>query len=226
MLGFGLSDKPADHHYSLLEQADLLTDVLQLQDISNCHVLAHDYGNSVVQEMLYRQQQGELDTRLLSICWLNGGLFAESHRPLVAQRLLKSPLGPLFVRLMGKGAFSRSLKRIFGPDTAPESSAVDVLWWLLGYQQGRRVLPRLLHYLDERRMYRDRWVRAMQHTDILLGFINGHHDPISGEHMLQRFQTLLPEAYTARLAVGHYPQIEAPQQVLSAYQGFVSDIMS
>ncbi len=49
MLGFGFSDKPAQHNYSLIEQADLHQQLCQQLEVSACHILAHDYGVSVAQ---------------------------------------------------------------------------------------------------------------------------------------------------------------------------------
>ncbi|MGH3636010.1 MAG: alpha/beta fold hydrolase, partial [Mycobacterium sp.] len=56
-LGFGLSDKPRPHHYSLLEQADLVQTVVQEVAATTTGpvvVLAHDMGTSVTTELLAR----------------------------------------------------------------------------------------------------------------------------------------------------------------------------
>jgi len=55
MLGFGFSDKPAQHHYSIHEQADIVETVVGKLGLSRFHVLAHDYGDTVTQELLARQ---------------------------------------------------------------------------------------------------------------------------------------------------------------------------
>ena len=98
MLGFGDSAKPCGHAYSLLEQADLQQALLAHLAISvPVHVLAHDYGDSVAQELLARHYQQRLC--LASCVFLNGGLFPETHHPVLVQKLLLSPLGGLFGRL-------------------------------------------------------------------------------------------------------------------------------
>ena len=57
MLGFGDSAKPRGHAYSLLEQADLQQALLAHLGIGQpVHVLAHDYGDSVAQELLARHR--------------------------------------------------------------------------------------------------------------------------------------------------------------------------
>ncbi|MFT6897148.1 MAG: pimeloyl-ACP methyl ester carboxylesterase [Paraglaciecola sp.] len=224
LLGLGLSDKPYKHHYSLLEQADIVEALLAQQGVSQCHILCHDYGDSVAQELLARHFQQQTTVDIQSICYLNGGLFADHHRPLLTQKLLKSALGPVLCRFMSQSSLHSSLSKIFGPNSQPQPSHVEVLYSLLEHKQGKRVLPGLLRYLDERQVQAHRWVSAMQQTAVPQCFINGVHDPISGQHMLTRFEQLLPQAKTHALDVGHYPQLEAPRQVTELYQGFVRQL--
>ena len=59
-LGFGASEKPADHHYSLHEQADLVEALWAHEGVTRTRVLAHDYAVSVTQELLARRGEGSL----------------------------------------------------------------------------------------------------------------------------------------------------------------------
>jgi len=64
-------------------------------------------------------------------------------------------------------------------------------------------------------------VGALQRGDVPLRVIDGEVDPISGAHMVERYHQLVPHADTVLLAnIGHYPQIEAPVQVLKHYLEF------
>lgn len=54
MIGFGFSDKPINYHYSIGDQADLQQALLTSLGISSIHLLAHDYGDTVAQELLAR----------------------------------------------------------------------------------------------------------------------------------------------------------------------------
>jgi hypothetical protein len=54
-----------------------------------------------------------------------------------------------------------------------------------------------------------------------LRVIDGEVDPISGAHMVERYRQLIADADTVLLpGIGHYPQIEAPVQVLKHYLAF------
>ena len=225
LLGFGLSDKPKPHEYSVLEQADIVDQLCQRLGIEKVKVVAHDYGNSVAQELLSRQQQGKLSFTIERLCWLNGGLFSESHRPILTQKLLHSWLGPLIAKIMSKSTLRKGFNKIFGPNTPPKEHELAVLWALIEYNNGAAVMPKILDYLDERQRYRDRWVEAMQYyadnNEVVLCFINGIHDPISGKHMLDQFRLLLPGVHSLELNVGHYPQLEAADEVNAAIKEFM-----
>lgn len=221
LIGFGFSGKPRDYAYAIADQADLCEDLLRLEGVTDYHVLAHDYGDTVAQELLARQQPGRDAPRLRSLALLNGGLFPEAHRPLLTQRLLASPLGPVLARLTNRGTFAASMRRIFGPRTPPSPELLDGFWMLLLAQDGRRVLPRLVAYMEERRQQRGRWVGALMHSAVPLKLINGAADPISGAHMVARYRELVPNADVTVLPdIGHYPQCEAPAAVLEAYLAF------
>ncbi|NLB99781.1 MAG: alpha/beta hydrolase, partial [Pseudomonas formosensis] len=86
---------------------------------------------------------------------------------------------------------------------------------------GPAVMHRLIRYMAERPVHRDRWVSAMQQTAVPLRVIDGAADPISGAHMVERYRQLIANADTVLLeGIGHYPQVEAPEQVLRHYLDF------
>ena len=78
--------------------------------------------------------------------------------------------------------------------------------------------------MAERRVHRARWVGALQDSAVPIRLINGLDDPISGAHMVARYRELVPHRDVIELAgVGHYPQLEAPAQVVSAALPFLKD---
>lgn len=220
MLGFGYSAKPRGHAYRLLEQADLQQALLaHVGEQRPLHVLAHDYGDSVAQELLARHEEGRI--RLASCVFLNGGLFPETHRPVLAQKLLLGPLGALIGRRFNRRTLAANLARVFGPGTPPDAAELDAFWHLIAHDGGPRVMHRLIRYIPERREQRARWVAAMQATRLPLRVIDGEVDPISGAHMVARYRELIANADCVLLdGIGHYPQTEAPQQVLTHYLHF------
>lgn len=223
LLGLGFSAKPRGHRYSVAEQADLAEAVAQHHGWDRAGVLAHDYGDTVAQELLARSDRdpGNAALRIQRLCLLNGGLFPETHRARPIQRLLASPLGAGLVGLMRRRGFARSLNALFSPTRQLDERAIDEYWALLQHEDGIRAVPSLLGYMAERRRERARWVGALQATGIPLRLICGALDPVSGLHMADRYRELIPCADIVLLEdVGHFPQLEDPGRVFAAASAF------
>lgn len=220
MLGFGASDKPPGFGYTIAASADQWEALARATGVREVALLAHDYGDTVAQELLARQREGRLGFRITSAVFLNGGLFAEATRPLRLQRLLAGPLGPLMARFTGEARFRQSMARICARPW-PEGE-LAAAWQGLASHGGRAVMPKLLGYIAERHRHRERWVGALQHAGIPIALINGLEDPISGRSIVARWRELLPQAPVFELpGVGHYPQLEAPAELLLAYEKFI-----
>ena len=226
MLGFGFSDKPSPHSYGIMEQADLCEALVAECALAEFHVLAHDYGDTVAQELLARQNEGRGEGRWASVCFLNGGLFPETHRARLIQRLLLSPLGPSVGKLITRRSFERSFSAVFGSETKPSVAEIDAFWGLINFKEGKRAMPALMSYMTDRKRHRERWVGALQNTSVPIGLINGSADPVSGAHMVERYRELVgEEQWIVELPeIGHYPQFEAPDRVVDAYLGFLQDV--
>ncbi len=221
MLGFGLSDKPKNIAFSLMHQADLQEALLSELGVGEAHLLVHDYGNSVGQELLARQQENGLSFSLKSICFLNGGLFPEQHRPLPIQKLGVSPLGGLIGFLLSRDKLRQNFDQIFGPNTKASDAEIDGHWELIKAQGGVRIFHKLLQYIPERKANRERWVGALVNAAVPIRLIDGGADPISGKHLYDYYKQQVPNADAVLFdTIGHYPQTEAPQEVASAFLEF------
>jgi pimeloyl-ACP methyl ester carboxylesterase len=221
MLGFGMSEKPRDQHYSIFLQADVCQALLEEFGVDSPHVLAHDYGDTVAQELLAREREGRL--RIRSMCFLNGGLFPETHRARLVQKLLATPVvGALLARSMSYGKFEATMRSISGQQP-PSREELEDLWVLAERDGGRKALARLISYMEQRRRNRERWVGALVKSSVPLKLICGAADPVSGAHMAARYRQLVPHPDVSLLeGAGHYPQLEEPDRVVDEYFGFRS----
>ena len=219
MLGFGLSAKPQDASYTIMRQADICQALLERFGVGAAHVLAHDYGDTVAQELLAREREGRL--RLLSVCFLNGGLFPETHRARLVQKLLAAPvIGPLLAKTMSRARFDATMRSIWGR-RPPSDEELGDLWALVEHDGGRQALARLINYMEQRRRNRARWVGALVDSSVPRRLVCGADDPVSGAHLTVRYRELVPDPDVVLLeGVGHYPQLEDPDRVLDAYFAF------
>lgn len=236
MMGMGFSAKPSAYRYSVHDHADMHEALLADLGVRSAHVLAHDLGDSVAQELLARSVFGDHaygSWDIESITWLNGGLFAEAYTPRVMQKLMSgTPLGDLMSPLQGSPLSRRILEptinEMFGPNTKPTRQMMQTFHQILEYNDGKRVLHQVGRFLDDRRTHRNRWVRAMRETSVPMRLIDGPVDPNSGAHMARRYAEVVPDADVVMLAddIGHWPQIEAPEAVLRHFLDHVEGVMT
>lgn len=221
MLGFGLSAKPRSG-YSIFRQAEIQMALLQELGVTEFDVVAHDYGDTVGQELLARRNEQGAGFGLGRMLLLNGGLFPEQHRLLPIQRLGSSPFGFIVGRLMNRQRFGQSFYRVFGVETQPDEQELDDFWRLIAHNDGHRISHTLMHYIAERREHRERWVGALQQAAVPLKLVDGGVDPISGRHMYDYFRELVPGAEAVCFDdIGHYPQTEAPDRLLPEIWNFL-----
>ncbi|NWZ57437.1 MEST protein, partial [Haliaeetus albicilla] len=194
-VGFGFSDKPRPHRYSIFEQASIVEGLVRHLGLHHqrINLLSHDYGDTVAQELLHRSLQPLM-------LWL---LFTEVasgrcrfHFGLVAQ---------VYIAL-------RAISRLCNT-------------WRHRLPCNNRFLFSILQYINQRKKHRDRWVGALMSTSVPLHLIYGPLDPVNPHpEFLQLYKKVLPMSTVSVLDdhISHYPQLEDPTGFLNAYLNFIN----
>lgn len=222
MIGYGFSNKPKKFDYTTFAQVDILQGLIEHLNINKLHILAHDYGNTITQELLARDEEKRLNFKIETICFMNGALFPETHKPILAQKILISPIGSLFGKLIPDSKFRQSLASVFGKNTQPTREEFDDFMKVFQYNDGRRISHKLIRYMTERQKYRSRWVGALERMTQPFRFINGLEDRVSGKHLVERFREVLPHQndIIELEGIGHFPHFEVPEVLLKHFFEF------
>uniref|UniRef100_A0A674CX03 Mesoderm specific transcript n=1 Tax=Salmo trutta TaxID=8032 RepID=A0A674CX03_SALTR len=200
-LGFGFSDKPRPHRYSIFEQASVVEALVSHLGLTEQRVnlLSHDYGDTVALELLYR----------------------------FLQKLLKdsSFLSPVLTRLTNYMVFSKGLGDVFGPYTQPTDAELLDMWTGVRFNDGNLVMDSILQFINQRDEHRDRWVGALTSTFIPVHMIYGPLDPVNPHpQFIFLYQKLVQRSTVSVLDehISHYPQLEDPTGFLNAYFSFIN----
>jgi pimeloyl-ACP methyl ester carboxylesterase len=213
LIDYGRSLNPSRRNWHIHDQADMLEALLEHAGVSATHIVAHDVGDTICQELLARDNDGVPGFTIASLILMNGGIFPAEHRARPVQKLLLSPMGPFVAKLMGRKKFMAALAEVFGPETRPDEEAGKVIWSISTGVNGKRSFARRIHYMTDRKHYEQRWVTALKETDIRMRMINGVDDPVSGAHVCDVIATEVPHMEVIRLeGIGHFPPLEAPAQ--------------
>ncbi|KAF1515392.1 Mesoderm-specific transcript protein, partial [Eudyptula albosignata] len=202
-VGFGFSDKPRPHRYSIFEQASIVEGLVRHLGLRHqrINLLSHDYGDTVAQELLHSARL------FFALGWF-------LSRPIT--RLLPCS-SELFVSGSGQSSGpTRSLRRqstgTCGRRCGP-MTAISLF------------LFSILQYINQRKKHRDRWVGALMSTSVPLHLIYGPLDPVNPHpEFLQLYKKVLPMSTVSVLDdhISHYPQLEDPTGFLNAYLNFIN----
>ncbi|KAK7495547.1 hypothetical protein BaRGS_00013245 [Batillaria attramentaria] len=232
-LGYGFSDKPLSHSYTIGEQADIVERLTQKLSLKQAHLLSHDYGDTVALELLARHNAAtQPESRSLpvlsvqSLTMLNGGVFPETNNPRPMQQLLLIPvLGPLLSRLTFFHLFKFGFGEIFG-DTKPSEEEYLDFYAGLRHKNGHHVNPSLLQYIPERSKFKERWVGALTSTQVPVLMIYGPADPVNPPAFAEHFRKTVPQhrLEVLKTSIGHYPQWEEPESILHHLSHFIQHL--
>jgi len=216
LLGFGLSDKP-DQRYSLFEQADLIEAMARSLGLDEVALVTHDIGDSVGGELLARHLDGTLGFDVARRVVTNGSIYLGMAHLTDGQQLLLSLPDERLVDGLGRDALVQALQATFAPGSPVPDEDVETAADLILREGGELLLPRTIRYVEERREHESRWTGAIERHPSPLTIVWGDADPIALWPMAERLHDARPDATLVRLrAVGHYPMLEAPDELAAA----------
>jgi pimeloyl-ACP methyl ester carboxylesterase len=228
-LGFGLSEKPRDHEYTLHWQADLVEELVRRhaaelagegRDGPQVFLVGHDMGTSVATELLARDLEGTLEMNLGGVLLFNGSMVQEAATLTLAQRMLRGRLGPLFSRASNERFFRAQFGSVFSAEHPLTDEEAEDQWSLVRVGGGRTINHKTIRYIDERFRHARRWHGALRDWPGPLQLAWGMLDPVATLKVLDAVRELRPRAPLTELAgLGHYPQIEDPPRLNAALQG-------
>jgi len=223
-LGFGLSEKPRNHEYTLAWQADAAEDLVRRAGSPPVFVIGHDMGTSVATELMARDLRGELKMNLTGALLFNGSMLLHLARPTVGQRLLRGPLGPLFARLTNERSFRAQFSRIFSSEHPLSDEEAADQWSLLVHDGGQRIAHLTINYMAERERFTERWHGAIRDWPGALTLAWGMQDPVARTAVLDGLRELRPGVEVAELPdAAHYPQIEQPALISAALDAALAE---
>jgi pimeloyl-ACP methyl ester carboxylesterase len=210
--GYGLSAKP-DRAYSLFGQADTVEAVAHELGLTSVALVTHDMGDSVGGELLARSIDGNLSFEVSRRVVTNGSIYLELAHLTDGQKLLESLPDEMLPEEAGPPleGLAASLRATLAPDATVADDDLRTAAELIVLNGGNRLLPRLIRYLQERRVHEERWTGAIERHPAPLTVLWGDLDPIAVWPMAERLHGARPDAAIVRLVgIGHYPMLEAP----------------
>jgi pimeloyl-ACP methyl ester carboxylesterase len=213
-LGFGLSDKPLVAAYRPEDHARRLLGFVRALDLQNVTLVVHDFGGPIALPVIFEEPG-----RVRALVVVNSWAWAHGDDPRIRKlsRLVASPFGKFLYlwlnasprwlvpqSIVQRASFTREVHAHYlGPFSA---RAARIAPWVLGCELA-----------GSDAFYASLWERRDELRRLQSALVWGERDPAFGLRYLERWQAAMPDARVHRLPnVGHFPQEEAPQQLLAA----------
>ncbi|KBR68635.1 hypothetical protein X425_00336 [Mycobacterium avium XTB13-223] len=221
--GYGLSDKPPEPYvYSLYDDARLLVHAItEVWRLSDYRMLTHDRGSSV--GMIASGMLAALDPPAAPVDLILTN--ANIYLPLANLTAFQSALlDPATARATAAATTPELLAAGMGASTFMPRRTLDdpeiaALAKCFAHNDGIRVLPDTIQYLNERAADETRWLEALSTSDVDTTMVWGLHDNVAPlrvpNHVWQTYLKTKPgrNRYWVVPGADHYLQCDAPAQL-------------
>jgi len=216
-LGFGSSSKP-DRRYSIELHANTAEAVAAHAGVERVILVSHDMGDTVGGELLARDLADELDFAITRRLLSNGSIYIEMAELTAGQQfLLALDDAPVDLGDDAETIFTGGVAATFSPAHPASSDELAGQWALMSRDDGHRLLPRTIRYIEDRRAREARYTRPIEQHPSPLHVIWGREDPVAVHAMTDRLLQARPDATRVTLdGVAHWPMIEDPAAFTAA----------
>jgi len=229
-VGQGDSDKPTKYNYSTMERADLVQAQWKAHGIRSTVIVTFDYSSLVLMELLQRQREGTLLTKIEHCLVINGGLFADGHtHPFNTTPLLQTRIGRMGSSMAQRSnfVFDRMLLPLFGKEYRASKLTKGELREMesaIRLHKGTSFLSNAAGFVDEHKQNADRWnlekiyVHYAQYEGITLHLVGSVEDPFEHRQIDLAKQRLGSSYYPAvtieRIPGGHLSTAEQADRIV------------
>ena len=220
MPGYGFSSKP-DTKYSLFTQADVVEACARELGLTDVALVTHDMGDSVGGELLAREIDGTLAFHVTRRVLTNGSIYMDLVQLTDGQKFLLALPDEALPDGSGLNTdgTAAGLKVTFAAESDVDPAELQAMAELVIRDGGGRILPRIIRYVEERRVHERRWTGAIETHPAPLHVIWGDRDPVAVWPMAERVASVRSDATLTRLdGGGHYPMVENPARFNAALE--------
>ncbi len=221
--GYGLSDKPPEPYvYSLYDDARLLVyAIAQVWRLSDFRMLTHDRGSSIGMIALGLLAALDPPAAPLDLILTNGNVYLPLSNLTAFQTAL---LDPATARPTAAATTPEMLAAGMGASTFMPRRTLDdpeiaALARCFAHNDGVRVLPDTIQYLNERAADETSWLEALSESPVNTTVVWGLHDNVAPlrvpNHVWQTYLKNKPgrNRYWVVPGADHYLQCDAPGQL-------------
>ena len=219
--GFGESPKPRDDHYSILDQADLVYQLIVEQDLSNLTVVGNSYGGAV-SLLLAIRLCAETPKRLSKLVLIDSAGYNKCLPWYV--KLLRTPiLGWLVVHLASNKTLAKTvLRESYYNDKLITAEDIAAYAKPLGMKNGKYALLKAAKQAIPNDF--EKWISKYPTISVPTIIIWGEYDTVIPLEIGELLDAAIPcSKLTIIPDTGHVPQEETPMPTVELIKDFLKN---
>ncbi len=218
--GFGLSDKPADGHYAISDQADMVAEFIRRQDLKDLVIMGHSMGGGVTL-MIYLKLREHEPSRIKKLVLIDSAGYPQKLPWFI--RLARIPgANSLATRLLSpRFATALVLRKCYYDKAKITEEQINTYAYFGSLpgaaaavrQTARQVIPRDM----------EAFISKYKTIDVPVLVIWGAEDEVVPLEIGRQFKRDIPQAELVVLPrCGHIPPEEEPEATKEAVMGFLA----
>jgi pimeloyl-ACP methyl ester carboxylesterase len=216
LIGFGFSEKPKEHYFTILQQADIVQEILKKLNIKTISLLGHDYGGSIINEILVRKNLEQIDFQIESIIFCNVNMRIDILEFSPSQENHFMELTKALKKLMSsKGMFKKEIRELFFDYEKISELELENFWILMQENDGLDIVDYVDNYMEERKTFWNRWHRALRNSSMPIQLIWSKNDRVVLPMITKFIDMETPNSQLSMIDnCGHLPMLEKPKDLL------------
>jgi len=218
-IGFGLSDKPKDYHYTSRAHSNNLEKFILEKNLNNITLIVHDFGGPIGLNVAIKHSE-----RFKQFIILNSWLWSSENDPDFKRfsRILRSPLLPFLYRHLNFSA-RFVLPKSFGKNKISKEILNHYSKPFGNKNERNGTLGFVNSLLNDQVWFESIWNAKATIENKRTLFIWGMSDQFIKPHYLEKFQTGFKNSEVLKLEnCGHFPQEEESEKVVQKTRVWLS----
>jgi len=216
LIGFGLSSKPKNYYYSIIDQASILSSLLVKLKIYEVSVMSHWYGSCILCEMMSLNLSNNLVLKIKNSILLNLSLTLElsddnneleSHGKMISQGILKISIS--------FEMFKKYIRESFYRKESISDEDLKTSWELINLNDGLKNLQFSDYFIAECGKFGNKWLKNIHENDSKVYVIWGKNDQygnIQTPLKIQSFMNLDDKNIFLMDECSYFPMLEKPTE--------------
>ncbi|PQJ74547.1 alpha/beta hydrolase [Polaribacter gangjinensis] len=174
LVGFGLSSKPTNYYFSMIQQAEIILTLLQKLKIKEVSIIAQGFGTGVLCEILSIISSGFSYLKINKIWLLNTSLSIELSPDRQTQDFVIKYINDTFLKISSSfEMFKKYIRKNFNDENSISDEELSIYWKLLTYEDGLKTLNFINYWIVEIQQYSNKWLEAIKNTTATIEIIWG-----------------------------------------------------